>query len=114
MKQEVTRQKKAQAWSLDEVEYTTEVQRDVVAGDDGRLDGKTLTAPSEGVLIHGLYLEGAGWSKPDKRLEDSTPKELFYTFPIILVSAMSTAAPQPGVGGAKAKQDDRAQEKSLY
>jgi dynein heavy chain len=40
MKQEVTRQRKAQNWSLDEVEYTTDVLREVIQGDDGRLEGK--------------------------------------------------------------------------
>lgn len=71
MKQEVTRQKKAQAWSLDEVEYTTDVLKDIIQGDDGRIEGKQLQQVSEGVLIHGLYLEGAGWNKGEKRLEDS-------------------------------------------
>lgn len=115
VKQEVTRQKKAQAWSLDEVEYDTTVQKEIIQAEDGRLDGKTINAPMEGVLIHGLYLEGAGWNKSEKRLEESNPKELFFTFPIIHVSAISTAAPTgPGGMPVKAKQDDRASEKSTY
>lgn len=61
MKQEVTRMKKG--WSLDEVIYFSEVKKDIIASDDGRLDGKNLTAPVEGVFIHGLFLEGAAWSK---------------------------------------------------
>jgi dynein heavy chain len=40
MKQEVTRQRKAQAWSLDEVEFTSDVLKDVIQGDDGRIEGK--------------------------------------------------------------------------
>jgi dynein heavy chain len=115
MKQEVTRQKKAQAWSLDEVDYTSDVLKEIVQGEDGRLDGKNINPPAEGVYIHGLFLEGAGWERAEKRLMDSNPKELFYTFPIIHVSATSTAAPTgPGGLGGKAKQDDRAQEKSNY
>ncbi len=103
MKQEVTRQRKAQQWSLDEVEYATEVLKDVVQGDDGRIDGRQFQQVSEGVLIHGLYMEGAGWNKTEKRLEDSQPKELFFTFPIIHVFAVSTA-PVTGPGaGAKTK-----------
>jgi len=43
------------------------------------------------VLIHGLYLEGAGWNKQQKYLEESNPKELYYPFPILKVSAISTA-----------------------
>lgn len=66
-------------------------------------------------MIHGLYLEGAGWNRAERRIEDSNPKELFYTFPIIHVSATSTAPQIGGPGlGAKAKQDDRAGEKSSY
>ena len=93
MKQEVTRQRKAQAWSLDEVEYTADVQKIVILGDDGRIEGKNITAFPEGVLIHGLFLEGAGWNGTERRIEDSKPKDLFCAFPIILVSAISTAAP---------------------
>jgi len=91
MKQEVTRMKKG--WSLDEVTYYSEVKKDVIAGDDGRIEGKTLAAPSEGVFIHGLYLEGAAWSKVEQKLEESQPKVLFTAFPILMVSAMSTAPP---------------------
>jgi dynein heavy chain len=111
MKQEVTRSKKG-AWSLDEVDYTTDVMKDVIQNDDGRIEGKTLNVPAEGALVHGLYLEGAGWSKSEKRLEDSQPKELYTYFPIMHVSAYSTT-PTTGPGlGAKGKQDDRAGDKS--
>lgn len=56
-------------------------------------------------------MEGAGWNKAEKRLEESQPKELFFTFPIIHVFAVSTA-PVTGPGmAAKAKQDDRGGEK---
>lgn len=58
-------------WSLDEVIYYSEVKKDTISGDDGRIDGKTLAAPAEGVLVHGLYLEGAAWSKVEQKLEDS-------------------------------------------
>jgi len=108
MKQEVTRQRKAQAWSLDEVEFTSDVLKDVIQGDDGRIEGKQLNAPAEGVYVHGLYLEGAGWNKNEKRLEESQPKELYYTFPILHVSAVSVAAggDKPGQGGGnKAKAE---------
>lgn len=64
MKQEVARTKKEKGWALDEVIYDTDVTKDIIPGDDGRIDGfKLSNVPSEGVLIHGLYLEGAGWSK---------------------------------------------------
>lgn len=71
VKQEVTRQKKALAWSLDEVEYQTDTLREVIPGDDGRIEGRTINPPTEGVYVHGLYLEGAGWNKANRHLEES-------------------------------------------
>lgn len=38
MKQEVTRQKKT--WSLDEVEYSSDVLKEIIQGEDGRIEGK--------------------------------------------------------------------------
>jgi dynein heavy chain len=116
MKQEVTRQRKAQNWSLDEVVYTSEVLKDVIQGDDGRIEGKTINPPNEGVYIHGLYLEGSGWNRAEKRLEDSNPKELYYQFPILHVSAVSTAIPTGGAPGAGQAARQRAidAEKALY
>jgi len=117
MKQEVTRQRKAQAWSLDEVEYTTDVLKEVIPGDDGRIEGKAVSPPAEGVYVHGLYLEGAGWNRSERRLEDSSPKELYYQFPLLHVSAISTAIDRDrpgGVGGGKAKQDLATLEKTAF
>ena len=114
VKQEVTRQKKQLAWSLDEVEYTTDTLKEVIQGDDGRIEGKNINPPQEGVYIHGLFLEGAGWNKSNRHLEEQAAKELYYQFPIMHVSAMSTTPSQgPGIGG-KGKQDDRANEKNAY
>jgi dynein heavy chain len=101
MKQEVTRQKRGEGWSLDEVDYKTEVQKEIIGGDDGRIEGKTLNPPSEGVLIHGLYLEGSQWNKADKRFEEQVGKDLFFNFPIIHVSAESTNIVSDKGPGAK-------------
>jgi dynein heavy chain len=40
-------------------------------------------APSEGVYIHGLFLDGAAWSNRDMRLVDQPPKVLFHALPIL-------------------------------
>lgn len=117
MKQEVTRQRKAQQWSLDEVEYTSDVLKEVIAGDDGKIEGKQINPPAEGVYIHGLFLEGAGWNRLERRLEESNPKELYYQFPILHVSAISTAVDKDkpgGMGGGKAKQDLANFEKNAF
>jgi len=101
MKQEVTRMRKG--WSLDEVEFTSEVLKETIQGDDGKIEGKQINSPGEGVYIHGLYLEGAGWNKNEKRLEDSQPKELYFQFPILHVSAVSVAAGDPNKPGGQNK-----------
>jgi len=40
MKQEVTRQRKTSNWSLDEVQYTSEVGKEIIQGDAGRIEGR--------------------------------------------------------------------------
>merc|ERR1711912_96122 len=101
MKQEVTRQKKT--WSLDEVEYSSDVLKEIIQGEDGRIEGKSINHPQEGVHGHGLFLEGAGWNRSEKRLEESQPKELYYQFPILHVSAISTAVDPKAAPGAGAR-----------
>lgn len=115
MKQEVTRQKKT--WALDDVKYYTEVQKEIIAGEDGKIEGTKISQPNEGVYIHGLFLEGAGWHKGDKRLDDSQPKELFYQFPIIWVTAICVPRGPPEKGaaaGGKPKVDIAVLEKTHY
>lgn len=67
MKQEVTRLQKG-AWSLDDVDYKSEPRNEIIDTSGGVIN-KNITPPTEGVLIHGLYLEGAGWDKKGGRLE---------------------------------------------
>lgn len=86
--------------------------KEIITSDDGRIEGRTINAPPEGVLIHGLYMEGAGWNKAEKRLEDSNPKELYFTFPIIHVYAVSMTG--GGGPGGKGKMEDKFLDKSHY
>lgn len=47
-----------------------------------------ITAPpSEGVYIHGLFIEGAGWDRKSIKLTESQPKVLHQMMPVIHVSA---------------------------
>jgi Dynein heavy chain C-terminal domain len=43
--------------------------------------------PQEGVYIHGLFIDGAAWSKSEGCLVESMPKVLFTSLPVMLVSA---------------------------
>jgi len=88
--QEVTRQHADQKWSLDAVEPKTEVQKEIIGDESGRIE-KTFTVPTEGVCVHGLYLEGAAWSRNEKKLEDQVSKDPFQPFPVIHFTAQSTA-----------------------
>jgi len=77
---------------LDNVDYYTVVQKDEIKSADGSLDGKTLKPANEGVLIHGLYIEGAQWNKGGY-LEESEAKDLktlFKDFPVMQVTAETT------------------------
>lgn len=43
--------------------------------------------PAEGVYIHGLFLDGAAWSKQEGVVVESEPKKLFVSLPVLFVSA---------------------------
>lgn len=86
MNQEITRQNAESQWSLDTVKQWFEPQKEIINSEDGKIE-KQLSPPSEGVFIHGLFLEGASWSKGC--LDESSGKELYQVFPIVLVSAIS-------------------------
>jgi len=82
MKQEVCRkhQKDANKWALDDIVYHTEVQP------FERFES-VKSQPQEGAYIHGLYLEGACYSKEFQGLAESEPKVLYTPLPVLWVSA---------------------------
>ena len=45
-------------------------------------------APSEGVYVHGLFLDGCAWSAKDNRLVDAEPKKLFHPLPVLYITAV--------------------------
>lgn len=107
VRQEITRAHRADKWALDAMVMKTNVAppKNTLIADDARIDGKTIPEPAEGVWIHGLYLEGAGWNKPGGFLEDIKGKDLFYSFPNITISADCPTADK-GPGGRQPKKDD--------
>jgi len=79
MKQEVTRKHRSEKWSLDNVVYHTEITK------FERID-QVKNPPEEGIYIHGLFLDGAAWSKQDGQLVESQPKTLFVSLPILYIT----------------------------
>ncbi|CAF1079469.1 unnamed protein product [Adineta steineri] len=88
MRQEVTRMHKG--WSLDTVTIDNQVLR--LYKDD------IHEAPTEGVYVYGLYLEGAGWDRKNSRLHESHNKIVYVQMPVIHIFAInpSTTNPQQG------------------
>ena len=71
MKQEVTRRYKAKFWALDDMIYHSEVTN--LKNFDA-----VMSAPDEGVYIHGLTMDGADWDLKAGLVVESTPKILYF------------------------------------
>jgi len=91
MKQEVTRAHAKERWSLDDVVLHAEVTE--FAG-----KANVKKAPSEGVYIYGLFLDGCAWSKPDNSLVESEPKKLFAVLPVLFVTAVTSTQKRGSAG----------------
>jgi len=84
MRQEVTRAHKG--WALDGVVLHNDLTR--LFKDD------IVDPPDEGVYVHGLFLDGAGWDKRNCRLIESTAKVLFTPLPVVHIYAINSTAPK--------------------
>jgi hypothetical protein len=113
VRQEITRSHRAENWALDAVEQRAEVAdpRNTIIADDARIEGRNIAEPAEGCWIHGLVLEGASWNKPQRYIEDTKGKDLFYAFPNIKIFAECPSAEQRGPGAPKKNPND---DKSMY
>lgn len=80
MRQEVTRAHKG--WALDSVVLHNEVTK--MWKDD------VSQPPLEGVYVHGLFLNGAGWDRRDCKLTEPPGKVLFVPLPVIYLYAINT------------------------
>lgn len=84
MKQEVARAH--QGWPLDQVTMTNEVLK------VGLEEAKK--PPKEGIYVHGLFMDGAGWDRKTSRLIESTNKVLYVLMPVIHISAINSTSPK--------------------
>uniref|UniRef100_A0A5K3EWX0 Dynein, axonemal, heavy chain 5 n=1 Tax=Mesocestoides corti TaxID=53468 RepID=A0A5K3EWX0_MESCO len=80
MRQEIAR---ANKFALDVAALTNEVTR--------MSQEEVSRAPSEGVYIFGLYLDGAGWDRKAARLMEPPSKLLYTSLPVVHLSAYCTA-----------------------
>ncbi|KNE55648.1 hypothetical protein AMAG_01535 [Allomyces macrogynus ATCC 38327] len=81
IRQEITRAHNG--WALDNVRLAPEVVKQMK---------EDITAPpNEGLYIHGLFIEGAGWDRKNVRLTDSQPKIIYQAMPVVHVSAVNGA-----------------------
>ncbi|XP_026153434.1 dynein heavy chain 8, axonemal-like [Mastacembelus armatus] len=83
MRQEVTRANKG--WALDTVTLCNKVLK--------QAKEEITAAPTAGVYVYGLYLDGAGWDRKNTCLVESSPKVLFTQLPVIHMFAINTTAP---------------------
>ena len=77
MRQEVTRAHKG--WALDSVTLQNDVLK--IYKDD------VTQPPAEGVYVHGLFVEGAGWDRRGCKLTEPPAKVLFTPMPVIHIYA---------------------------
>ncbi|XP_062857915.1 dynein axonemal heavy chain 8-like [Trichomycterus rosablanca] len=84
MMQEVTRAHRG--WALDTVTLHNEVLK--------QTKEEITTAPTEGVYVYGLYLDGAGWDRKNCCLVEATPKVLFTPLPVVHIFAINSTAPK--------------------
>ncbi|XP_072937033.1 dynein axonemal heavy chain 8 [Epargyreus clarus] len=84
MRQEVTRAHKG--WALDMVALHNDVTKYTYE--------EIKAPPPEGVFIHGLFLDGAGWDRRNLRLCESTLKVLYTALPVVHVYAINSTAPK--------------------
>ncbi|XP_047042441.1 dynein axonemal heavy chain 8-like [Helicoverpa zea] len=84
MRQEVTRAHKG--WALDMVTLHNEVTK---------LSYEEIKVPPpEGVYIHGLYIDGAGWDRRNLRLCECALKMVYTVLPVVHVYAINSTAPK--------------------
>ncbi|XP_022239106.1 dynein heavy chain 8, axonemal-like [Limulus polyphemus] len=84
MRQEVTRAHRG--WALDSVTLHNEVLR--------HFKEEISSPPQEGVYVHGLFLDGAGWDRKNCKITESLPKMLFTSLPVVHIYAITSTAPK--------------------
>ncbi|XP_044147017.1 dynein axonemal heavy chain 8 [Bufo gargarizans] len=80
VRQEAAREHRG--WALDSVTVQNVVLK--------HMKEEIPAPPSDGVYIHGLFLEGAGWDRRSSKLVECTPKVLFTMLPVLHIFAVKS------------------------
>ncbi|XP_069810981.1 dynein axonemal heavy chain 8 isoform X3 [Dendropsophus ebraccatus] len=80
MRQEATRAHKG--WALESVTVQNVVLK--------QMKEEITGPPDDGVYIHGLFLEGAGWDRRNSKLAECTPRVLFTMLPVVHIFAANS------------------------
>jgi dynein heavy chain len=83
MRQEVTRQHKKDQWALDDVITHSKIESFDLE--------KVKDVPEEGQNIFGLFMEGGRWNRQEAKLDESFPKKLFESMPVIYLTGTTLA-----------------------
>lgn len=84
MRQEVARAHSG--WALDQVTMHNDTLK---VGPE-----ECKKPPKEGVFVHGLFVDGAGWDRRTGRLVEATNKVLFSLMPVVHIYAINSTAPK--------------------
>lgn len=91
--QKVARHHASERWALDDVVLHAEVT------DYERPEQVKSTPRDGGVLVHGLVIDGAAWSRAESTLVEAEPKKLFAALPVVYVTATTRAQKKTRAGG---------------
>ena len=119
MKQEVTRQNKAQHWSLDEMAYEFDPMKAYIPIENPDKGLHGIRPKEEGLLIYGLFIQGAVYDERERKLKDYNVhhKDPFQPFPLLYCHAKPfTKEMNIGHGrmGGKGDSDKNTYECPLY
>ncbi|CAG9329916.1 unnamed protein product [Blepharisma stoltei] len=65
---------------IDSLEFTFAIKDDITCDEEGNYKAET---PENGCYIHGLFIEGARWNSEINQLDESLPRALFSSMPVM-------------------------------
>jgi len=74
--------------AIDKLAFTFEIQ-------DAEIAEEVEEAPKVGVLIHGLFIDGARWDRENQIITDQYPAKMVETMPVILFKPQEDYKPDP-------------------